>query len=128
MKDNISPLCTIINIDECNFNHCLNNLLHEITKCTKSYYQELINKEIVIDFEDEQQILNTCRMFAIIRYVASSRGFDIKYPEIYFDKRLHLKRAYKPDYTFNRAEVFFKAPQEFYDYNVLYDTNSLITL
>lgn len=123
-------LNSLIHCQEEMFNPLLNNLLHGLWKCPIEQYQQLAETDLEVDLEDEQQLLNLCRAFAVIRYVAVERGFRIKYPALFFDKRLHLPKAYiaGPTYGKKSVKMLFTAPQAFYDYNVFYDTYSLTTL
>lgn len=120
----------MVHCEETQFNGYLNNLLHGLWKCPKDAYQSLVQEAITLDFDNAQQLKNICRTFAVIRYVANARKFIIKYPDIFYDKRLHLQPAYiaGPTYGKKSVKMLFTAPQAFYDYNVFYDTYSLTTL
>lgn len=109
------------------FNLLLSNILNRLWSCTSGEYQDLANYRPDIDFENYRQIENTCKLFAIIRYIAMVRKFNIKFNEIYFDKRLHLKIPYYGEYANGKdcVRLLTRSPQPFYDYNCFYYTYSL---
>lgn len=120
----------IIKADENAFDDYINNLLHEIWVCNLERYQDIIASTVVIDYDNKQELLNTCRLFAILRYIAQERKLHICFDERYFNKKLHLKEPYLgyPKEGLQSVKLLFTAPQPFYDYNVFYDPYDLITM
>lgn len=120
---------SIINSDDNakDFNLLLSNTLNYLWAFTEDEYKEFVRVKPCIDFDNYRCIENTCKLFAIIRYVARARGFFLKFDEIYFDSRLYLKKPYYGEYATGEdcVRLLTDSPQSFYDYNVFYYPHSL---
>lgn len=109
------------------FNLILSNSLNYLWKFTEEEYQIFVSVKPDIDFSNYRCIENTCKLFAIIRYVARARNFYLKFNDVYFDKRLHLKNPYYGENATGKdcVRMLTNSPQPFYDYNVFYYPHSL---
>lgn len=109
------------------FNLILSNSLNYLWAFSEDEYQEFVYVKPDIDFDSYRHIENTCKLFAIVRYVARARGFFLKFNDVYFDKRLYLKEPYYGEYATGKdcVRMLTNSPQPFYDYNAFYYPHSL---